>query len=110
MTMLNTNQIILKKLIKLFGKRGLRSYSLTSTIKSQDVPSDSDPPPSFMASEWEAQECLVPTYWHVLGLLARREDLGSQVIAGIMALPEVHLSFSQFFSVIPGRPLLKVYR
>lgn len=25
--------------------------SLTSTTKSQDVPVDSDPPPSFMASE-----------------------------------------------------------
>lgn len=41
---------------------------------------------------------LVPTRWHVLGSVARREDEASQVTAGMMALPEVHLSFSQFFS------------
>ncbi|TNN81726.1 hypothetical protein EYF80_008172 [Liparis tanakae] len=47
-----------------------------------------------MASEREAQECSVPTYWHVLGSVARREGVARQVGAGMTARPEVHWSFS----------------
>lgn len=66
--------------------------------KSQDVPVDSDPPPSFMASEWEAQECSVPSLlacaW---GSVARREDLARQVICRNDGTARSPLEFQSVF-------------
>lgn len=54
-TMLNTNKMLFKKKKKQenkpLGNRGEGLSSLTSTTKSWDVPVDSDPISSFMASE-----------------------------------------------------------
>jgi len=109
MTMLNINQGISKKLIKLLGNRGLCLFSLTSTSKSQDVPVDSDPPPSFMASGWEAQECLVPTYWRVLGSVAKRRTWPVRYLQEWWHCQK-STYVSVCLSVTPGRPPLKVYR
>lgn len=67
------------------------------------MPIDSDPLLSWQVNE--AQECLVPTDWHVLGSDAKKtKDMTRWVIAGMTTLPEVHLNCS--FSVTLCRPAL----
>lgn len=73
------------------------------------MPVDSDPPPSFTVSGREAQECLVPTHQHVLGVGHEKGGFGQTGNRRNDGTARSPLMFQSFVSVTSGPPPLKVH-